>query len=238
MNRMNLIIASVLTYSIAAAAGLSPIGINPHLPEISPQAVNVVYGSTVTLVASDAFTTGSQWFNTTGVQMYQSENMSRYKIAYGINATSLVLNGLKPGSYVYTFCIANGNSSSARGWKYNKNFCSTADVSVSEPAFKLIALTVSAPVVDVGQNETLTAYISGGVPPYIYNFYVYNATNVMVDSASYGNVSYTSNSFEFQLLPQWGTGNFNVDVTVMDSTGSFAQDPVTFESSISNASLR
>lgn len=221
---------AMTVFTIPASAGTmhSIQGIigNPHIPVISPATSNIVYGVPISLTANDMmYDNASQWFNTTGVGLYQSERIGSYALTQGTNTAVLNLTGLRPGTYNYTFCIASGNSYDASGWKYNKNFCSTTYVQISEPKFIFVAFTVSAPVVDVGQYETLTSYVSGGVSPYTYNFYVYNATNVLVTSASYGNVYPTSNSFTFQFLPQWGTGIFEVYSTVTDSNGQFASDP-------------
>ncbi len=219
---------SAIGLNAAAHSGVHMPASNPHIPVINPGRSTIEFGSSVTLVANDIMYKGySQWFDTTGVTLYQEENIGRYSISYGTDTNTLNVSSLNPGTYNYTFCIANAESSEARGWRYNKNFCSTANVTVA-PKFVFIVLTVSAPIVYIGQYETLTAYVSGGIPPYTYNFYVYNAIDTLVTSATYSNISSTSNSFTFQLLPQWGTGIFTVDSSVMDSTGQFASDPTTF----------
>ncbi len=93
------------------------------------------------------------------------------------------------------------------------------------PPFTFVSLNVSAPVVDVGQTEALTATVSGGVSPYSYNFLVYNNSNVLVDNAIYGGVASTSNTFAFTVQPDFGTGNFSVDVFVTDSASQTVNDP-------------
>ena len=79
------------------------------------------------------------------------------------------------------------------------------------------SFTASNSVADQGQYETLKSSITGGQPPYTYNFLVYNGIG-LVANALFSGVSSTSNTFSFQVNSLWGTGVLTSNMEVLDSS--------------------
>ncbi len=77
--------------------------------------------------------------------------------------------------------------------------------------------TASNDIVDEYQYQTSHASVIGGTEPYAYNFLIYNALGDVVDNVLYSS-SDTSNSFTFQINPNWSTGDFTANVVVKDSS--------------------
>ena len=77
------------------------------------------------------------------------------------------------------------------------------------------SLTISNPIIDSGQTQTITAYLYNGLPPYTYTILVYNPVG-LVTSQSVSN-ALTFNSFVFTQSSAWGAGPFAVNLIVRDS---------------------
>lgn len=73
----------------------------------------------------------------------------------------------------------------------------------------------------IGEQQTLTANLLDGSPPYTYNFLVYNAIGTLVSSASYA-TSLTVNSFSYAQQSAWGAGAFTANIGITDSAGDTA----------------
>lgn len=79
----------------------------------------------------------------------------------------------------------------------------------------------------VGEQETLTANLLAGTPPYTYNFLVYNAVGDLVLSQAYTS-SLTVNSLAYSQNSAWGTGTFTANIAVTDSASSLAAASLTY----------
>jgi YVTN family beta-propeller protein len=96
-----------------------------------------------------------------------------------------------------------------------------------DPSLAFTSLTASNSLIDGGQTQVIATAISGGTPPYTYNFLVYNSIG-LVANALYTDLSATTNSFAFTQNNAWGAGPFTVNAFATDS----ASTPVTVSNSI------
>jgi hypothetical protein len=71
--------------------------------------------------------------------------------------------------------------------------------------------------------QFLAATVIGGTPPYHYNFYIYNSTNVLVDWWLGIEATQPSMDFVYQQQHAWGSGPFTAQVMATDSAISPAQ---------------
>lgn len=97
----------------------------------------------------------------------------------------------------------------------------------NSPAFT-VHLDLSANVLYSGSNEILTANVIGGVPPYSYNFTIYNSSNTEVANTLYTEVNSTSNTLSFTQNTLWGSGIFVVKAAIEDSKAVIASNSVTY----------
>ncbi len=94
------------------------------------------------------------------------------------------------------------------------------------PALSLVSLLSSNSEIDQGQTETLTYDISGGTPPYTYNFIVANAaTGNVIANQIFTGCTLTTNSLTFTLPSTGGYANnavgpLTITGNVMDSAST------------------
>lgn len=91
------------------------------------------------------------------------------------------------------------------------------------------SISLGANVISEGQEQTVTANITGGTPPYTYGFTISNSTSIVANSLNAG-ISLTSNSFSFTQNSSWGTGTFTVKVVAKDSLGESTSKYATYNS--------
>ncbi len=134
------------------------------------------------------------------------------------NATGSSLN-ISLLSSNASYCVSVGyndgkGSGDDRDNKHGINATNASSITVNPLPSVTLGNVVSA--LDAGQNDMINAEVSGGSPPYTYNFSVYNSiTDSLIANALYLNAS-TSNTFEWQ--PQLGdVGSVYANVIITDS---------------------
>ena len=83
--------------------------------------------------------------------------------------------------------------------------------------FSLVSWTASNGTIGYGGIQVLNANVSGGMAPYTYNFFVYNASGVQEFDAMFNSTNATTYSFAFQQLAVWGPGLFTANVVVLNN---------------------
>ena len=101
----------------------------------------------------------------------------------------------------------------------NLSILSTYPYFTINPSLVFTSFTDSSSQVSAGQQQTVTATVSGGTSPYTYNFLVYNSVG-LVANVLYSGVFQTSNSFAFTQQALWGSGPITVNVIVTDSAST------------------
>ena len=91
------------------------------------------------------------------------------------------------------------------------------------------SISLGSNTISEGQEQTVTASITGGTPPYTYGFTISNSTSIVANSLNAG-ISLTSNSFSFTQNASLGTGTFTVKVVAKDSLGESTSKYATYNS--------
>ncbi|MEM0202144.1 MAG: hypothetical protein QXR73_03120, partial [Candidatus Micrarchaeaceae archaeon] len=80
--------------------------------------------------------------------------------------------------------------------------------------------------ITVGSNQIITANISGGTPPYSYDFEVYNENSIVITNSI--QTSSASSFFAYTQNAIWGTGKFTADIMINDAAGDSVKGGVTY----------
>ena len=178
--------------------------------------INVSASKIVNTVATGPDPLGSA-INLHGTLLYIT---NEYNIEVMNTATDTIVDNV---TAPYTSQIAvnpSGTIAYATDINYNDvTVFSTYPYITVNPALVFTSFTDSSGQVSAGQQQTVTATVSGGTSPYTYNFLVYNSVG-LVANALYTGVFQTSNSFTFTQQASWGSGPITVNVIVTDTAST------------------
>ena len=204
----NALNANVFTFS---TAGNFIITVNAN--DLTGEAAS----NSVTIDVTNALTT-QLTANTTSITAGQS-----------VHFTNMTQGGTGGNTYTYTSNPSTGvtftgnNALFANSGNYvvtltvnditGETASNSVTIDVSNDPFTLVSFTISANVIKLGQTDTLTATVANGVPPYTYDFQIFNSNNATVANRVYI-TSDTTNSFVYTAN---AVGTFSADVYVTDS---------------------
>ncbi len=140
---------------------------------VSPLNTTLDSGQSITLTATAVGGTSPytyQWYNATGTPSAIS----------GANTSSIDISGVSTGTFEYFVSINDSNSTAN----------STNATIIVNPALLVNPITPTSPAIDNGQSITLTANVSGGTPPYTYQW-AYGSSSSSCDNDISGATSRT-----------------------------------------------
>ena len=149
-----------------------------------------------------------QLFNTTNA--FKQNGLSN-EIVVGASGTN-TFSMLTAATGTFQFnVIAIDTGSSAGNFVFN-----SIPTSISVNAPLVVSIAPTSNTLPFGVQQTLTATVTPGQPPYTYDWTVANALGIAF-SASYSGNAYTTNTFTFTAL---AAGTYNAYVVVIDTSSA------------------
>ena len=206
----NTVINTLITGGFAAYTS-NWLWVSPN--SVTDLALSTKVGNTISIQTSNTYP-----FNV--VQLIVSPISANQLVIFptnGVTASSANILSTA-GTYIYGNWLFSANVFDGNGGVGVNTVSTQARLITVNPALVLGTRTISNVLIDQGQTETLTVSVSGGTPPYTYNFLVGNTVSGISYVSNIVGTYATSTSFSFAINAiEAAQGKLTFSANVVDS---------------------